>query len=112
MNGDLTQYSMSNAPAADIRSNFSRMKFNETVLSARNQCQTIEKILAVICGVHHLQVIRETFAPNLKDRKIGFTGAINSCRRASHQPICITNRWCRRGRIQPKNASAGVQSGR
>ena len=63
------------------------MKSNETVLNAKNQFQTIGKILAVICGVHPLQVIRETFAPNLKDQKNGFTGDIDFDGRALHQPI-------------------------
>ena len=80
MNGDLTQYLMSNARVAVTWSSFSRMKSKETVLDARNQFQTIGKILVVTCGVHHLPIIHETFAPNSKDRRIDFTGAINSFR--------------------------------
>ena len=77
MNGDLTRYLMSSALVAVTWSDFSKMKSCGTALGATNRFQTIGKILVVICGVRHLQVIRETFVPNLKGRKIDFTGAIN-----------------------------------
>ena len=86
MNGDLTQYLMSNARVAETWSSFSRMKSKETVLDAINQFQTIGKILVVSCGVRHLHLIHETFVPNSKDRKIDFTGAINSFRLSLQQP--------------------------
>ena len=68
---------MLHALIAEIWLNFLRMRSQEIVLNAKHQFPMTGKILVVRYGVHLPPLIRETFVPTSKNRRIDFTGAID-----------------------------------